>query len=64
MKVAFPTFYMYCKPHKYTMSGRPTYNVFENNPGVHLGDFQYFSSKKCMFRDSRELPNTMLYVNN
>ena len=36
------------------MSGA-IFNVFENYPGAHLGDFQYFKGWKCMFRDSREL---------
>ena len=31
------------------------FNVSENYPGAHLGDFQCYKGRKCMFRDSREL---------
>ena len=29
--------------------------MFENYPGAHFGDFQYYKGQKCMFRDSRKL---------
>ena len=41
-------------------------NVFENYPGAHFGDFQYFKGRKCMFRDNRDLIQcyTLMQVGN
>ena len=39
----------YNKPHKYSTSGGHFY------PGAHLGDFQCYKGRKCMFCDSWEL---------
>ena len=36
--------------------------VYENYPGAHLGDIQYYKGRKCMFRDSRELKQCCMYT--
>ena len=28
------------------------FSFFENYPGAHLGDFEYYKGRKCKFRDS------------
>ena len=38
------------------------FNVFENYPGAHLGDFQYYKGRKCRFHDSRELIQCCMYT--